>query len=177
MQKMKDIRDAQNLPSCIEGRKAGYSNMPVVFSDRILKLGILSFSVLLFGCFMGIQMKSRGFIFWSVILGAEIFAQALWLLHIAFTGRYEVVEGMVLEITGRSFFTKFQKIKIVFADERETELLLGKSVHMEKGSWYKFYFNSGQNVLSGIKTVDAALNTGSFYGLEKISRKEGDRKM
>ncbi len=175
--RVKDAHDAPQLPACIRKKKWDSCNIPGIFTDRILKLGILSFSILFLGSFMGIQMESPGFIFWSVVLGVEIFVQALWLLHTARTGGYEVVEGMVLEITARSPFKKFQKIKIGFADGAETDLLLEKNIHMEQGSRYRFYFRRRQDVLSGIKAVDAALSTGSFYGLEEIGKGRGDGKM
>lgn len=138
--------------------------------DRILKTSILSFLILLLGIFMGRELESPGYILWSVILSILIFIQALCLLHTAFSGGYEVVEGIVLESTGSLPFGKFQKVKIGFADGSETELLLGKNIRIEQGSCYRFYFSRRQDVLFGIKTVDAALSTGSFYGMEKIGK-------
>lgn len=177
MKRVKDVHEALQLPACIRKKKWDCRNIPGIFTDRILKLCILSFSILLPGCFMGIQTESPKFVFWSVILGIAVFVRAVLLLHTAMTGTYETVEGVVLLITGKSPVGKFRKIKVGFSNGGETVLLLDKSIPVETGSCYRFYFSSRQDVLSGIKTVDAALSTGSFYGLEKIDRKECDGKM
>lgn len=170
MKKGKKRRDTWHLPDCIRKKLFEYRDIPDIFADRVLKMSILSFLILLLGIFMGRQMESPGFILWSVILSIVIFVQALCLLYTALAGRYEVVEGTVLEITGRMPVGKFQKIKIGFTDGTGTELLLEKNIRIERGSRYRFYFSCGQNALSGIKTVDAALSTGSFFGLEKLGK-------
>lgn len=174
--KAKDAREALKLPACIR-KKRNFRNIPGIFTDRILKLGILSFSILVAGCFMGLQMESTVFVCWSVILSMIVFAQAVLLLHTAMTGNYEVVEGTILLITGKHPVGRFRKVKIGCSNGSETVLLLDKSIPVEMGSHYRFYFNSRQDALSGIKTVDAALSTSSFYGFEKIDRKGGDGKM
>lgn len=172
MKKMKKQQNTLQLPACAHRKPVKFRDIPGIFADRVLKVSILSFIILLFGSFMGIQMKSPGFILWSVILSAVLFIYTLCLLRTALSGNYEVVEGTVLEVTGKSPFWKFQKIKIGFADGKETELLLEKNIRMEQGSQYRFYFSIRQDVLSGIKTVDAALSTGSFYGMEKLGKGE-----
>lgn len=177
MKRVKDAHEALQLPACIRKKKWDCRNIPGIFADRILKLGILSFSILLPGIFMGIQMGSPGFVFWSVILGIAVLAQAAFVLRTAITGNYEAVEGTVLMITGKYPVGRFRKIRIGFSDGGETVLLLDKNIPVEGGMQYRFYFSSRQNVLSGIKRVDAALSTGSFYGFEKLDRKGGDGKM
>jgi len=173
----KDVHEAPKLPACIRRKRWDFRNIPGIFADRVLKLGILSFSMLLLGIFMGIQMQSPGYAFWSVILSLIVFVQAVLLLRTAKNGNYEVVEGTILLITGKHPVGRFRKVRIGCLNGSETVLLLDKSIPVEMGSHYRFYFNSRQHALSGIKTVDAALSTGSFYGFEKIDRKGGDGKM
>lgn len=167
MKKVKILRRLQKLPEYIHEKMLLFQDLPGIFTDRVLKMSILSFIILLFGMFMGIQMESIGFAFWSVLISAIVFVQALLLLHTAFSGNYEVVEGTVLEISGKNPLWKLRKIKVGFPDGGETVLLLEKSIPVEKGVRYRFYFNCRQDALSGIRTVDATLNTGSFYGFEK----------
>lgn len=158
----------RRLPDYIRRKKTEPGMIPELFADRVLKMSILSFLILVLGIFSGIYTKSPGFICWSVLLGAAVFFQTLRLLHTAAKGEYETVEGTVLEIAGRHTPGRFQKIKIVSLEGKETYLLLEKNVHLEKGKGYRFYFNKKVGVLSGIRAVDAVLNTGSFYGYEKL---------
>lgn len=148
-------------------RVSGKQKIPPILTDRIRKMGILSFLFLLIGAFMGLQMKSPGFIIWSVILGAIVFMQAYRLQKDAESGNYETVEGIVLDAAQSFPGAKFQKIKISLREGGETVLLLEKRIRLEKGCQYRFYFRSRVNDLSGIGAVDAALNTGTFYGYEK----------
>ena len=49
------------------------------------------------------------------------------------------------------------------------QLLMDKQYRFRIGGRYRFYFNpKRQNVFSGIKGLDAILNTGSFYGAEEV---------
>lgn len=158
----------QRLPNYICRKKAKLGTVPEVFADRVLKMSILSFLILVSGILSGIYTKSPGFICWSVVLGIIIFFQALRLLRTAVKGEYVTVEGAVLEITGRHTPGRFQKIKIVSQKGKEMYLLLEKNVHLERGKRYRFYFNKKEGVCSGIRAVDAILNTGFFYGYEEI---------
>ncbi|EOS40066.1 hypothetical protein C808_01037 [Lachnospiraceae bacterium M18-1] len=46
---------------------------------------------------------------------------------------------------------------------------MDKQYRFRIGGRYRFYFNpKRQNVFSGIKGLDAILNTGSFYGAEEL---------
>ena len=78
-----------------------------------------------------------------------------------------MIEGTVKETKGNNAAGRFQKIRITKTDGTETELLLGKEIRVQAGMAYRFYFSRQETALSGIKTLDAALNLGSFYGLEK----------
>lgn len=158
----------RRLPDYIRRKKSESGTIPELFADRVLKMSILSFLILVLGIFVGIHTKSPGFICWSVLLGTVILCQAFRLLQTAAKGEYETVEGMVLKITGRHTPGRFQKIKIVSSKGKETYLLLEKNIHLENGQGYRFYFNKKSGVLSGIRAVDAVLNTGSFYGYEKL---------
>ena len=168
MKKARKRPDMRRLPDYIRRKKPESGTIPELFADRVLKMSILSFLILVLGIFSGIYTKSPGFICWSVLLGAALFFQALRLFYTAAKGEYETVEGTVMEITGRYTPGRFQKIKIVSPEGRETYLLLEKNVHLENGNGYRFYFNKKEGVLSGIRAVDAVLNTGSFYGYEKL---------
>lgn len=158
----------RRLPDYIRRKRTEPRTIPELFADRVLKMSILSFLILVLGIFSGIYTKSPGFICWSVLLGAALFFRALRLFYTAAKGEYETVEGTVLGITGRHTPGRFQKIKIVSLKGKETYLLLEKNVHLENGKGYRFYFNKKENVLSGIRAVDAVLNTDSFYGYEEI---------
>lgn len=170
MRKCNKMWHEKNLPDYIHKKIAIYQHLPKVFADRIRKMSILSFFILLFGTFMGIQMKSAGFIFWSVFLCIIAFWQALSLLRTAQTKKYEIVEGKVLMVSTQMPFGRLKKVKLGFKDGGETVLLLEKSVFVEVGAWYRFYFTSRTKTLSGIGKVDALWDTGSFYGYEKISQ-------
>lgn len=170
MKKGKRPRQLERLPGYICEKVRLCQKLPGIFTDRVLKMSILSFFILLSGIVTGLQIKSRGFIFWSVIISAAIWIQALGILHTALLGNYEVVEGTVLEITGKNPLGKFQKVRVRFQDGGETVLLLEKELPLEKGIRYRFYFKCRQKALSGIRTIDAVLNTGSFYGFEKCGK-------
>ena len=143
----------QRLLEWICKKCAPKRDIPVAFKDGVLKLSILSLFFLLLGIFMGRVMESPRFLFWTVILSLLFFGKSIWLVHIASSGKYAA---------GR-----FQKIRITKTDGTETELLLGKEIRVQAGMAYRFYFSRQETALSGIKTLDAALNLGSFYGLEK----------
>lgn len=170
MKKSNKMWHKKDLPEYIHKKITVYQQLPKVFADRIQKMSILSFFILLFGIFMGMQMKSAGFIFWSVVLGVITFWQAVRLLHTAQMKKYEIVEGKVLKVSDQMPFGRLKRIKLGFPDGGETVLLLEKSIFVEVGTQYRFYFNSQSKNLSGIRTVDAIWDTGSFYGYEKISQ-------
>ncbi len=160
----------RKLPGYIREKIKSCQDLPGVFKDRVLRLGILSFLILLFGIFMGNRMESLRYVLWSVIISMIVLIQALRVLQAGLLGNYEVVEGTVLEIYGKLPLGKFYKVKIRSPDGGETTLLLEKSVPVEKGVRYRFYFNCRKEALSGIETVDAAWNLGSFYGFEQVEK-------
>lgn len=156
----------RRLPEYIRRKETEPEPIPELFADRVLKLGILSFLIAGSGTFAGLRMKSPGFLLWSLLLGAFVMVQALCLLRIAVRKDYETVEGTVLEITGRYMPGRLMRVKISSLEGSETYLLLNKEIRLQTGKGYRFYFSKKQNVLSGIRSVDAAFNTGSFYGYE-----------
>ena len=157
----------QRLLEWICKKCAPKRDIPVAFKDGVLKLSILSLFFLLLGIFMGRVMESPRFLFWTVILSLLFFGKSIWLVHIASSGKYEMIEGTDKETKGKNAVGRLQKIRITKTDGTETELLLGKEIRVQAGMAYRFYFSRQETALSGIKTLDAALNLGSFYGLEK----------
>lgn len=160
----------KNLPMHLQKKISTYQKIPKVFADRIQKMSILSFFILFSGSFMGVQMKSIRYIFWSVCISGMVFAQTLFLLYIALNGRYEVVEGIVLEILEKYPFRKMKKIRLRLFEGGETFLLLERHTVIEIGVKYRFYFKCSKGPCTGIKSVDTASNIGSFYGFEKITQ-------
>lgn len=170
MKKHRKERLVKKLPKYNDKNRTLYQGLPGIFEDRIRNLCILSFLILLFGIFMGVEMKSLGFMFWSVFLCGLGIRKAVCVLHTARLGNYEVVEGIVCEVAGKNPLWKLRKVKVVFLEGGETILLLEKNIAIEQGVQYRFYFRDQPDVLSGVRRIDAALSTDSFLGLEKADQ-------
>lgn len=79
------------------------------------------------------------------------------------------MEGMVFELKGRLSFGRVYQVGVRMEDGRLTWLLMDKRYRYRIGRKYRFYFNKKkQNVLLGVKNLDAVLNIGSFYGVEEL---------
>lgn len=141
--------------------------IPAVLADRVLKLGLLSFFMLIFGCFFA-QELGWSFLFGSLVLCAYLAAQAALLYHRAAKKDYETVEGTVRKVKGRHQPGRFLKVAVEKENGEEITLLLDKGRLIEEGTAYRFYFSSRQQALLGVKNIDAALNMNTFYGVEKI---------
>ncbi len=68
MHKKKKSKKMEGLVSDVSQRLEGIQSIPSVLADRALKIGALSFLALFLGSYMGRQMGSASFIFWSVAL-------------------------------------------------------------------------------------------------------------
>ncbi len=76
---------------------------------------------------------------------------------------------MVYEMKGRHSIGRVYQVGIRMEDGRQTWLLMDKRYRFWVGRRYRFYFcREKQNILSGMKNLDAALNIGSFYGAEEL---------
>ena len=169
MHKKKKSEKMRHLVSDISQRLEGIQSIPSVLADRALKIGALSFFALFFGSYMGRQMDSASFIFWSVAICIFGIFYAFHLLRCGEKKAYEVVEGMVYEMKGRHSIGRVYQVGIRMEDGRQTWLLMDKRYRFRVGKTYRFYFHKDrQNVLTGMKNLDAALNIGSFYGVEEL---------
>lgn len=169
MHKKKKSEKMRHLVSDISQRLEGIQSIPSVLADRALKIGALSFFALFFGSYMGRQMDSASFIFWSVAICIFGIFYAFHLLRCGEKKAYEVVEGMVYEMKGRHSIGRVYQVGIRMEDGRQTWLLMDKRYRFWVGRRYRFYFcREKQNILSGMKNLDAALNIGSFYGAEEL---------
>lgn len=147
------------------GKKA--QPIPAVLADRVLKLGLLSFFMPVFGCFFA-QELGLSFLFGSFVLCVYLAAQAALLYRRAIKKDYETVEGTVRRVKGRHKPGRFLKVAVEKENGEEITLLLDKGRPLEEGTAYRFYFSSRQQAFFGVKNIDAALNMNAFYGFEKI---------
>lgn len=143
-------------------------NIPPVLADRTLKTSALSFLFLFVGCYMGKQMKSTQFLICSVAISIYGFVQAYRMLRTAEKKEYETLIGTIYEIKGRHLPGRTYKVRIRMEDGNVSQLLIDKRHKLQIGKKYRFYFSNRQEVLTGIKDIDAALNIDSFYGFEEI---------
>ncbi len=169
MDKRKKSKKMEHLVSYISQRLEGMKSIPSVLADRALKIGALSFLALFAGSYMGRQMESVSFIFWSAAVCIFGLAYSFRLVRCGERKGYETVEGMVYALKGRHSIGRVYQVGIRLEDGRLTWLLMDKRYRFRVGRKYRFYFNKErQNVLLGIKNLDAALNIGSFYGAEEL---------
>lgn len=150
------------------GRQKNGAQIPFYFADRVRKLCILSFFILFFGLFMGIAQSSVNLAAWSAVLGIWGLVKAFFTAREALAGEYEAVEGIVTGIQRIYPIGRLQRVNISGSDGRQTELLLDRGVRIRLWMTYRFYFRKKETALTGIRRIDAAFNTGSFYGFEEI---------
>lgn len=141
---------------------------PIVFKDRMLKSGLLSFLIAVTGTFMGIQFRETYFIVFTWILTIFHLYQAWNMLRICKNKNYEMLEGIVVGIKGRHSLGRTYRITIQESNGQHIELMMDKRNKFTIGCRYRFYFNNKDAVQSGIKKLDAVLNINSFYGVEEI---------
>ncbi|RRK32120.1 hypothetical protein EBB54_12620 [Schaedlerella arabinosiphila] len=169
MHKKKKSKKMEDLVSYVSQQLEGIQSIPSVLADRALKIGALSFFALFLGSYMGRQMGSASFIFWSVELCIFGLFYSFRLLRCGEKREYETVEGMVYEVKGRYSIGRVCKVGVRMEDGRMVRLLMDKRYRFRIGKTYRFYFHKDkQNVLTGMKNLDAALNIGSFYGVEEL---------
>lgn len=169
MHKKKKSKKMEDLVSYVSQRLEGIQSIPSILADRALKIGALSFFALFLGSYMGRQMGSASFIFWSVALCIFGLCYSFRLLRCGEKREYETVEGMVYEVKGRYSIGRVCKVGVRMEDGRMVRLLMDKRYRFRVGKTYRFYFHKDkQNVLTGMKNLDAALNIGSFYGVEEL---------
>ncbi len=157
------------LVSDISGWIEGIQKIPPVLSDRAWKISALSFFALFLGVYTGNQTDSISLVLWSAAISLFGFLYSVRLLYCGEKGGYETVEGTVYELKGRHFMSRVYTVGIQMEDGRKTALLLDKQYQFQIGKKYRFYFNrKKQNVLFGIKSLDAELNLDSFYGAEEL---------
>ena len=174
MHREKRSKKMEDLVSDISQRMKGYQSIPSILADRALKIGALSFFVLFSGSYMGRQTDSPGFILWS----AAICGFGLWysfrLLCRGEKKDYEIVEGVVCDLEGRHSIGRGYQVGVRMEDGKETWLLMDKRYRFQVGRTYRFYFNKEKpSVLTGMKNLDAALQIGSFYGVEELPQRGG----
>lgn len=158
----------ENAVEQIQSRMENSAGLPDVLLDRVLEQGALSVFILAAGILTGIQMQAWNFVFWSVALSGYCGYKAVRLFRIAEKGRYETVEGSVVQIQGRHGLGRLYKLHVKQKDGKETTLLMDKGNKVQLGKAYRFYFSSSKRMMSGIGGLDAALNTDAFYGLEEL---------
>lgn len=141
--------------------------IPAVLADRVLKLGLLSFFMLILGCFFARELGAS-FLSASLTRCVYLAAQAALLYRRALKKEYETVEGTVRKVTGRHKPGRFLKVVVEKKDGEEATLLLDKGRPLEVGETYRFYFSNRQQAFLGVKNIDAALHTNAFYGFERI---------
>ena len=157
------------LISYINQKIKGFQKIPAVLTDRACKISVLSFFELLLGVHTGRQVGSLSLILWSAAICLFGILHAYHLLRCGEKQEYEIVEGVVYELKGRHSLGRVYLVGICLGDGRAVQLLMDKQYRFRMGGKYRFYFNpKGQNVFFGIKGLDAALNTGSFYGAEEL---------
>lgn len=152
----------------ISEKLESFQRIPPVLADRTLKISALSFLMLFIGCYMGTQMETPHFLICSIAISVYGFFQAIRLLRTAEKKDYETVIGTIYEIKGRHLPGRTYRVSIRLEDGKITQLLMDKRHKLQAGKKYRFYFNKKQDVLTGIKNVDAMLNIESFYGYEEI---------
>ena len=143
-------------------------SVPEVFVDKIVKFCLLSLLVLSIGCYAGIHIKSFRFFCWSVVISGYCAITAFRLLRLAEKKKYDVLEGMVMEIKGKHSPGRSCVVRLQLDDGTVTRFLVDKKQHFQVGIKYRFYYSKKQGVLSGIKSLDAILNAGSLYGVEEM---------
>lgn len=169
MDRKKRSKRMESLAGRISRRLEGFQNIPSVLADRALKIGALSFFALFLGSYMGRQMESASFIFWSVAICIFGLVHSFRLLRCGERKGYETVEGMVYALKGRHSIGRIYQVGVRMEDGRLAWLLMDKRYRFWVGRRYRFYFcREKQNILSGMKNLDAALNIGSFYGAEEL---------
>nr|WP_304972014.1 hypothetical protein [uncultured Schaedlerella sp.] len=157
------------LISYINRKIKGFQKIPAVLTDRACKISALSFFALLLGVHTGRQAGSPGLILWSVLICLFGMLHAYHLLRCGERQDYEIVEGVVYELQGRHSPGRVYQVGIRLGDGQAVQLLMDKQYRFRIGGRYRFYFNpKRQNVFFGIKGLDVALNTGSFYGVEEL---------
>lgn len=142
--------------------------LPGVLLDRVLKQGLLSIFILTIGISAGFQMQAWNFVFWSVILGCLGLWKTVRLFHTTQKGQYEKLEGRVIKLEGKYRMGRFYRLQLQQEGGKETTLLLDKGNRLQEGKAYRFYFSKSRQALSGINRLDAAFNTGTFYGFEEL---------
>lgn len=171
----KKTKKLKDLVIYMEERIEGIQKIPSVMADRALKIGALSFFALFFGVYMGRQTGSGSLILWSVAICLFGLWYSCHLFRLGEKQEYEIVEGTVYELKGRYSIGRVYKVGIRCKDGRLTWLLLDKRYRFRVGRQYRFYFNQKrQNVLVGVKGLDAALNIDSFYGVEELEQGQGE---
>lgn len=145
-----------------------FGKIPNVFKDRILKLSILSFLILLLGVFM---LHKMGIRFFVCSAGISLFGfwRSYRIFYCAVRKNYEIVAGIVLKVKGRHTFGQFYRVTVQMEKGTETDLLLDKQTRVTVGKMYKFYFGKKEeNIFPGGEKVRAAFNLGTFYGMEEL---------
>jgi len=169
LHRKKKTEKLEHLASYIEERMEGFHNIPSVMADRALKIGALSFFALFLGIYIGRQEGSGSFILWSVAICMYGLWYSYHLLRLGEKQEYEAVEGTVYELKGRYSVGRVYKVGVRLEDGKLTWLLMDKRYRLRIGRKYRFYFNrKRQNVLLGVKSLDALLNVDSFYGVEEL---------
>ena len=157
------------LISYINRKIKGFQKIPAVLTDRACKISALSFFALLLGVHTGRQAGSPGLILWSVLICLFGMLHAYHLLRCGERQEYEIVEGVIYELKGRHSPGRVYQVGIRLGDGQAVQLLMDKQYRLRIGGRYRFYFNpKRQNAFFGISGLDAALNTGSFYGAEEL---------
>ena len=159
----------KRLVSYMGQRIEGFQSIPAVLMDRACKRSALSFLALLLGVHTGRQAGSPGLILWSAGICLFGMVHAGHLLRCGERQDYEIVEGVVYEQKGRHSPGRVYQVGVRLREGQAVQLLMDKQYRFRIGGTYRFYFNpKRQNVFSGIKGLDAMLNTGSFYGAEEL---------
>lgn len=157
------------LISYINQKIKGLQNIPAVLTDRACKISALSFFALLLGVHTGRQAGSLSLILWSAAICLFGILYAYHLLRCGERQEYEIVEGVVYELKGRHSPGRVYLVGIRLGNGHAVQLLMDKQYRLRIGGRYRFYFNpKRQNAFFGISGLDAALNTGSFYGAEEL---------
>ena len=157
------------LISYINRKIKGFQKIPAVLTDRACKISALSFFALLLGVHTGRQVGSFSLILWSAAICLFGILYAYHLLRCGERQEYEIVEGVIYELKGRHSPGRVYQVGIRLGDGQAVQLLMDKQYRLRIGGRYRFYFNpKRQNAFFGISGLDAALNTGSFYGAEEL---------
>ena len=164
----KNYKMLEKVVALISEKLESFHRIPPVLADRTLKICVLSFLMLFVGCYMGAQMETAHFLICSIAISIYGFSQAIRLVHTAEHKDYETICGTIYEMKGRHMPGRTYRVSIRLEDGKVTQLLIDKRHKLQEGKKYRFYFNKKQDVLTGIKNVDAMLNIESFYGYEEI---------